>query len=84
MTLDLAALQNIGADRQIALLFIILFGLLTVVSIVVGLRASWRGRPHKDLVVTPNTSINVTINIYLLPSKRRTTENSSRMLWTNG
>ena len=42
MNLDLAALQNIGPDRQIALLFIILFGLLTIVSIVVGLRSITR------------------------------------------
>ena len=42
MNLDLAALQNIGPDRQIALLFIILFGLLTIVSVVVGLRSITR------------------------------------------
>ncbi len=42
MNLDLASLQNIGADRQIALLFIILFGLLTVASIIVGLRSITR------------------------------------------
>ena len=42
MNFDLASLQNIGADRQIALLFIILFGLLTVASIIVGLRSITR------------------------------------------
>lgn len=42
MNLDLSALQNIGPDRQIALLFVILFGLLLVVSTIVGLRSITR------------------------------------------